>query len=231
MEGLKEKIKTRLNEGKSKEEIYLELLNDGIKVDDVQIAFAKITVIPQKTEEEEKDETHKKTIRVVLAIGAVLIGAGIFSFIAANWQELSKPSRIAIILVAMLASYFLGFWLREKKNYPKTGNALIFLGAIIYGSGIFLVGQMFNIRTNWPDGFILWMLGILPLAFIFRLNGLYYLSIVLSLIALIGHPINIVFSLLGGDRFLLTSSLVLIAATLATFYTGFVIRKKELDTK
>ena len=119
------------------------------------------------------------------------MGVGIFLFIAANWQEMLKPVKIGVILVSMLVSYGLGWYLKERLNLGKTGSALFLLGSIIYGAGIFLVAQMFRLRVNWPDGFILWMFGTIAIAFALESFSHFYLAILLGFVALVGYPIEI----------------------------------------
>ncbi|MFH1427579.1 MAG: DUF2157 domain-containing protein [Patescibacteria group bacterium] len=214
-----EYVKTSLAQGKPKEEIYKELLEQGWTIEVIQESFNALTT------EEEKEDTQKRTIRIIVTIGALLVGAGIFSFIAANWQEMTRPIKIGIILVSMLVSYGTGWYLKEKSGLVKTGEALILLGAIIYGAGIFLVAQMFNIRANWPDGFILWMIGTTAMAFAVQSYPLFYLAIPLGIVAIVGHPFGI-FTGFGYNQFLLTSSFLLLAATIVTFVAGWAIRKK-----
>lgn len=155
------------------------------------------------------------------------MGAGVFSFVAANWQEMTRPMKVGVILVAMLISYSTGWYMKERTNLPKVGEALILLGAIIYGAGIFLVAQMFNLRANWPDGFILWMIGTVTMVFAIESYPLFYLAIPLGVIALVGHPFGILMGF-GYNPFLLTSSLLLLTATVTTFISGWIIRKKAL---
>jgi len=212
-------IKQSQGEGKTKEDIYKELLNEGWKVDDIQAGFN------QTGAESAKEDTHKRTILIMVIIGAILIGAGVFSLIASNWQDMPRTVKVLIIIIAMLAAYAAGWILKEKYQYSKTGGALFLLGTIIYGAGIFLVAQMFNIRANWPDGFILWMLGVMFMAFALDSFFLFYLAIPLGVIAIVGHPCNI-FGFAGYDRFLLTSSFLLLITAIATFSSGLTIRKK-----
>ncbi len=216
---LSEYVKTLIAQGKPNEEIYKDLLGQGQTIEAIQEIFSSIG------SKRDKEDVSKKTIYVIVTIGAVLVGAGIFSFIASNWVEMSKTLKIVIILFSMIVSYSAGWHLKEKSGLHKTGNALIFLGTIIYGAGIFLVAQIFNIRANWPDGFILWMLGTIIMAYVVNLYPPFYLAILLGVIALIGHSIGFIFSF-GSDVFLLTSSILLLIATIVTFVTGFVIRKK-----
>jgi len=217
-----EYVKGSLAQGKSKEEIYKELLNQGLTIEAIQYCFESYTA------EEEKKDNLKKVIRIIVNFGAILIGTGIFAIIAANWAETPRVGKIGIILVSMLASYVSGWRLKEKLNSPKTGEALILLGTIIYGAGIFLVAQMFNIRVNWPDGFILWMIGSIVMAFAIESYLLLYLAVLLGFIALIGYPGTFIGFGLGHNSFLFTSSFLLLIATVLTFMTGWKIRKKIL---
>jgi uncharacterized membrane protein len=45
-------------------------------------------------------------VKVLLAIGAVLVGLGVLSFIASNWQYLGKISRVLIILISFIGVNF-----------------------------------------------------------------------------------------------------------------------------
>lgn len=216
---LNEYVKTSLAQGKPKEEIYKDLLGQGLTIEVIQESFNALTV------EGEKEDTSRRTIQIIVTIGAVLVGSGIFSFIAANWQEMARPVKIGVILVSMLISYGAGWSMKEKARLLKTGEALILLGSIVYGAGIFLVAQMFNIRANWPDGFILWMIGTIAMAFAVESYPLFYLAIPLGIIALVGHPFGI-FTGFGYNSFLLTSSFLLLVSTMITFVTGWIIRKR-----
>ncbi len=212
-------VQARLEQGRTPEEIYLELLQRGHLVREIEEAFSAAAV------REEEPETQKKTISIVLLIGAVLVGAGIFSFIAANWQEMTRALKLGIIVASMLAAYVAGWYLKERLSMVRTGNALILLGSIIFGAGIFLIGQIFNVRANWPDGFILWMLGIIPLAFALQLYSLFSLALVVGVVGLAGHPFGIFDAFSSYNRFLLTSSFLLLAAAVATLLTGLLVRK------
>ena len=215
---LVEYLKTSLAQGRSKEDMYKELLGQGWTIEMIQGSLSSVGA------EQHKDDTSKKTVHIIVTIGAVLVGAGIFSFIAANWFEMTKPLKMAIILLSMVVAYGAGWYLKEKSELQKTGDALILLGCIIYGAGIFLVAQMFNIRSNWPDGFILWMIGAIAMAFAVESYPLFYLAIPLGIIPLVGRPFEIF--VVSYNPFLLTSSFLLLAATIITFVTGWIVRKK-----
>ncbi len=146
-----EYIQVALAAGKTREDIYKELLLQGVSLEVIESNFQ--AVIKEKSKPS-KEETQKKIIQIVLITGAVLVGAGIFSFIASNWVHFSHFAKIMWILLAMLVVYGLGWYMEIKKGYARTAHALYLLGTLIYGAGIFLIAQIFNVRANWPDGFI-----------------------------------------------------------------------------
>lgn len=226
---LKEYIQSSLDEGKSKEDIYKELLGIGWTIEEIQNALGQTGYYQQEQRQQKevvkKESTQKRTIQIIVVIGAILIGAGIFSFIASNWQAMGKFVKISIIIISMLTSYTVGWYLKEKYNLLKTGGALILLGVIIYGSGIFLIAQMFNVRANWPDGFILWMIGAIALAYAIESFSVYYLAIPLGVVALVGHPFQI-FNVGIGYGFILTSPFLLLLAAVITFLIGWEMDKK-----
>jgi len=202
-------IKDAQLQGKSKEEIYSSLLQQGIKLEVIEENFKA------SNEEATKEEAHKKTVYILVTIGAVLIGAGIFSFIASNWSLMDKSFKVFVIIFFMLASYGLGWYLKEYKKLAKSGMALFFLGSIIYGAGIFLIGQMFNIDANWPDAFILWMLGTIALAYSLESSSFFLFAGLLGIVAVFGHTVGVFerFSGFGTSLFLI---IVSIAASLIT---------------
>ncbi len=101
-------------------------------------------------------------IKIVVTIGAILVGLGVLSFIASNWDGMGKITKLAVIFAAFGGVNFAGYSL--SKNYPKTGKSLMYLGILVYGAGIFLIGQMFNFGGEFTTAFLLWSLGIVPMA-------------------------------------------------------------------
>lgn len=208
--------------GASKEAIFTNLLNQGFKVADISLVISpaapQVPVAPEDTE--------KRTVSIVVTIGAILIGAGVFSFIAANWQYMSSAFKVIIILLAILLVNVLAWYLKEKKGYDKAGSALYFLGSLLYGAGIFLIAQIFNIRENWPDGFMLWMIGVVLMAFAMEEFALFYVAGFVGVIAIIGQPFALLDDPLTLNSFALTPSFLLVLATLVAAATGYFIRKK-----
>ncbi len=140
-------------------------------------------VVSAPTPAPDEGDQHKKIVRVIVTTGAILLGVGVYYYLAIHWQDLPEALRIAIILLSMLAAYGSGWFLREKAGLPKIGTALILLGTVMYGAGIFLVGRMYNITGHFADGWALWSLGSLIMGGATGLYQLTYLGILLTLIA------------------------------------------------
>jgi uncharacterized membrane protein len=123
-------------------------------------------------------------VKVILTIGCVLIGLGVLSFIASNWDAMSKIIKFLVIIAAYIGVNITSYKLQE--SYPKTSRSLLYLGASIYGAGIFLVGQTFNYGGNFTDAFFLWGTGILPLAFLFKDRIIFIFAHILFLVYING---------------------------------------------
>lgn len=90
-------------------------------------------------------------------------------FFAANWQEIPRWGKLALVFGGVIGSYAAGWWLQfENGNYPKLGYGLILLGSILFGSAIWLIAQIYNISAHYPNGVLFWALGVLPVAWIVR---------------------------------------------------------------
>lgn len=124
-------------------------------------------------------------IRVMLTIGALLVGLGILSFIASNWAELGRVAKFSIILAILLGSIFASY--KVSDSYPKTSKSLLYIGVLTYGAGIFLIGQMFNFGGHFTGAFLLWALGAFPIAVLFRDKIVYLFTCILAIVYVSGY--------------------------------------------
>lgn len=119
-------------------------------------------------------------IRVLTAIGSLLLGFGVLSFIASNWEYMNRPVKL-IVIVGFLVAFNLGAYF-TRKTYPKTSAALLYVGALIYGAGIFLIEQMFHLSSAAQYSFFLWATGLIPLVLLTRDKILSTFTLVLYII-------------------------------------------------
>lgn len=96
-------------------------------------------------------------ITVLAAIGALLIGLGVLTFVASNWMYLTKPVKLVIIILLLILVNTAGVFV--SKEFLKTARSLHYIGILVFGAGIFLIEQMFNISINFNNSFLLWAIG------------------------------------------------------------------------
>lgn len=139
----------------------------------------------------EQEKEHKRQLKIQISlysIGALLVGLGVILFIAANnwiWEIFLRTNLLKVLCLSVLTVgiYFSGYYIKyEKKNFPRLGSALIFLSTLFIGGTYALIGQIYNINAGSSALILVWLLSILPLAFIHKSNSINILSIVLFLI-------------------------------------------------
>jgi uncharacterized membrane protein len=122
-------------------------------------------------------------------LGALVAGFGVILFFAANWSDIPRPLRVLLLLSALVALFAAGFVLKEVRGtHPNIGHAFIFLGTVLFGASVFLVGQMYHVNAHDPLGFLFWALGALAMAAVVRSGPIAALGI-LSLFAWMVHEI------------------------------------------
>ncbi len=128
-------------------------------------------------------KARNRLVSVLAVLGALLVGLGVILFFASNWQEISKATKLALMLVVVPATYAVGYWLRYHNQRTIVGAAIIFLGTLAYGAAIHLVAQVYHLPVNAPNLMALWFLGVLPLAYLTRSQVILVEAILLFLVA------------------------------------------------
>ena len=104
---------------------------------------------------------------VFASAGAVVIGLGVVLLFAYNWDDIPKFGKLALIFGAVVGSHAGGLVLYRRGDWQrKLGEALSLLGTMFYGSAIWLIAQIYHIDEHYPNGFLLWALGALALAWV-----------------------------------------------------------------
>jgi uncharacterized membrane protein len=105
-------------------------------------------------------------VSTIALLGSILLGVGVILFFAANWQYIPRAGKLAIVIISLIAVNYTGYRLKYTGDYPKVGYGLLFLGMLLFGSAIFLVAQTYHINAHFPNGFLLWGVGIIPVAYL-----------------------------------------------------------------
>ena len=138
--------------------------------DDLRRWVEKRLITPQQAEalrdEAQAHDAAASGLRLpaVLGIlGAVLLAAGVLMFVAANWDVMSRLSRLALLLAALWGALLAGAELTRRGHAWFSEGALL-LAAAIFGANIWLIAQMYHIEGHYPDAILLWSLGALLVA-------------------------------------------------------------------
>jgi uncharacterized membrane protein len=104
---------------------------------------------------------------VLAILGAVLFGFAVMSFVAANWDAMSKLARLALLLAVLWACYGGAAWLFARR-LAAFAHAAVLAGIAVYGASIMLIAQMYHMEGNPPDAVLMWALGALLAAALLR---------------------------------------------------------------
>jgi uncharacterized membrane protein len=131
---------------------------------------------------------YGRLINTIVTLGSILIGLGILLFVASNWDKLGRSVKISIIFAVISIFNLAGFYFRcIKKEFPGLGEGFLLIGAFSFGAGIWLIAQIYQIHYNFSAGILFWIIGILPLAFMYRSWIILVLSSILSFIWLFSY--------------------------------------------
>jgi uncharacterized membrane protein len=97
---------------------------------------------------------------VVGIVGGLLIAAAFLAFVAANWTEIARLLRFAILAGGMAGAYGFGAWFARAER-TVLADLCASVGSIIFGAGIALVGQMYHLGEDFAGGMLLWAVGAL----------------------------------------------------------------------
>ncbi|AJA59288.1 MULTISPECIES: DUF2157 domain-containing protein [Bradyrhizobium] len=118
---------------------------------------------------------------VVAIVGGLLIAAAFLAFVAAHWTEIARLLRFAILVAGMVVAGGLGAW------FAATGRTVLAdlcasIGAIIFGAGIALVGQMYHLGEDFAGGMLLWSIGAFAAALLTGSRGALAVALVAACI-------------------------------------------------
>jgi uncharacterized membrane protein len=121
------------------------------------------SVLRSTLDDEERSERSGAVIRVLVGVGAILIGGGMMLFIGSHWDSQSPVRRFALLLAAY-GVIVAAAALADARRLPTTARALWFVSSIAVGVNVFLIGQVFNLPLNYWQGTLVWMVAALAMA-------------------------------------------------------------------
>jgi len=155
-------------------------------------------------------------VLVAIALGGVMLGAGVLLFVAAHWDALSPSGRFVLVLALVTLFHIAAAFFAER--LPALSSALHAVGTVCLGAGIFLAGQIFNLQEHWPGGLMLWAIGAWLAWALLRDWPQAALAAALTPAWLAGEWVEATRGLGGGDR-IVSEGLLLLAITYLTAVT------------
>jgi uncharacterized membrane protein len=110
-------------------------------------------------ESQGSDERLRWPVLLAVALGGVLLCAGVLLFVAAHWDELSPTWRFTLVLVLVAVFPIAGALTEER--FSALSTTFYAIGTVCVGAGIFLTAQIFNLQEHWPSGILMWAIGAL----------------------------------------------------------------------
>ncbi|MGL5451762.1 MAG: DUF2157 domain-containing protein [Aeromonas sp.] len=120
--------------------------------------------------------------RLLLGLGALCLGVGLIFFVAFNWQQLGRLSRLALLEIPLLAM-LLVLGCKPLTDPPRQG--LLLAIALNIGALLALVGQTYQTGADPWQLFATWALMLVPLAVFGQSPLLWTLSWLLGQLALV----------------------------------------------
>lgn len=120
----------------------------------------------------ESNERRSLSFGSILAMmAALLLGAAILIFVAANWEAFPRLGRVGSLFAVILAGYVGGAVLKDR-DHPAIGEALWIVAAAAFGGAIALVGQMYHLTGDEASAMLTWCAGTALAAAALRSNPL-----------------------------------------------------------
>jgi uncharacterized membrane protein len=106
------------------------------------------------------NDTAPSALGLLTGLAGLFAGLALLLLVSANWEQLPRLARFAglVTLTAVLNG-----WGVLRLARAGSGSGLLFLGGFAYGASIMLTGQMYHLGEHFPNGLLLWALGLVPL--------------------------------------------------------------------
>ncbi|AYA37735.1 DUF2157 domain-containing protein [Hymenobacter oligotrophus] len=125
---------------------------------------------------------QQRAIGLLPLLGSLLVGLSALSLVAANWQELPELLRLGLLIGSMVAAYLGGEHFLQR-GFRSMGIGLVALGLILFGAGIVLTSQMYQLVGYDVTGLLAWVVAAVVLTFIYQSHFLFILAVAIGVLA------------------------------------------------
>jgi len=154
--------------------------------------------------------------RLLLGLAVVLAGTGVIFFVAANWQELGRFAKFALVEVPILLA-LVACWHFDLTT--RAGQAALIAAALCTGALLALVGQVYQTGADTWELFAAWAVAIAVWVAVSRMPALWllWLALVNIAIALYFTTFGGIFGIVVGTREMLRALFALDTAALVAW--------------
>jgi uncharacterized membrane protein len=116
----------------------------------------------------EANERRSLSFGSILAMmAALLLGAAILIFVAANWEAIPRLVRVAALFAVIIGGYVGGAFVKTR-GHTAIGEALWIVAAAAFGGSIALIGQMYHFSGDESAAMLTWCAGTALAALVLR---------------------------------------------------------------
>ncbi|MBF0101815.1 MAG: DUF2157 domain-containing protein [Desulfobacterales bacterium] len=113
----------------------------------------------------EKKTRYFSVSMIFPAIGAIICGLGVILFFAYNWESMHKFIKLSIIFSTLIVTHASAVYIRQNRpDIAALGDGLHLFGTMLFGSGIWLIAQIYHISEHYPNAFFIWGMGAILMA-------------------------------------------------------------------
>lgn len=181
---------------------------------------------------EGEKSSHRSSGIAFSLLGFILVGLGIISILAYNWDELGHIERTLLALCLLVSSQMFSFWV---KRYRADDNALLEGSGVFWflmiGASLAIIGQTYHLGGNLNDFLSIWLLLSFVLPWLLPSSGAAFLVIVLWSVVWVSNrsPFTTIIDL-HTDSFLSPWLLMMIALSWVAYYGVQLKHKKMANT-
>lgn len=109
--------------------------------------------------------------QLMAVLGALLLGFGVIAFVAANWEDMPRLIRFALILVGLAIAYGAAYALERRKLF-FFAEAAFLLAGLLFAGAIALIGQAYHLSGDFTGAVLFFEIATLIAALLVRSNAL-----------------------------------------------------------
>lgn len=126
---------------------------------------------------------------ILSMMAAALFAAAILIFIAANWEEIPRLARVAMLFLVIVACYLGGAELKLRGR-DAFGEGAWIVAAAAFGASIALIGQMYHLSGDEKQAIFVWCAGTALAAAMLRSGALTVGAVLLGASWMVMHAVD-----------------------------------------